>query len=223
MIPQAKTYVSLSAVYSRNSAPAITARLAARPLLSFGIMLATIVLAFTLHVLWCMRSPARLMAERREMGFFLLQGVWPTFYADVTDIFMSSRRDRGMVDSPRDPSSRSWAVAWPSSACMAHNRESANHCCSAGIVLWESALLSLYPFSFLEMDGYNILADLLAMPTLRQQALAFIPRLPHRLRSGKMPDRSEWIQLGYLTLSMVPVLAHLDAIVVKPFAWRSGP
>ena len=80
-----------------------------------------------------------------------------------------------------------------------------------------------YPFSFLEMDGYNILADLLAMPTLRQQALAFIPRLPHRLRSGKMPDRSEWIQLGYLTLSMVPVLAHLDAIVVKPFAWRSGP
>ena len=124
MIPQAKTYVSLSAVYSRNSAPAITARLAARPLQSFGIMLATIVLTFTLHVLWCMRSPARLMAERREMGFFLLQGVWPTFYADVTDIFMSSRRDRVMVDSPRDPSSRSWAVAWPSSACMAHNRES---------------------------------------------------------------------------------------------------
>ena len=97
----------------------------------------------------------------------------------------------------------------------------------AGIVLWKSALLNLYPFSFLEMDGYNILADLLAMPTLRQQALAFIPRLPHRLRSGKMPDRSEWIQLGYLTLSLVSVLAHLiahlDAIVVKPFAWRSGP
>ena len=62
-----------------------------------------------------------------------------------------------------------------------------------GAVLWESALLNLYPFSFLEMDGYNILADLVTMPTLRQQALAFIPRLPHRLCGDKMPDRSEWI------------------------------
>ncbi len=96
-----------------------------------------------------------------------------------------------------------------------------------GAVIWESALLNLYPFSFLQIDGYNILADLLAMQTLRQQALAFIPRLPHRLRSGKIPDRSEWIQLGYLTLSLVSVLAHLiahlDAISVKPFAWRSSP
>ena len=28
-----------------------------------------------------------------------------------------------------------------------------------GVSLWESALINLYPFSFLEMDGYNILAD----------------------------------------------------------------
>ena len=77
------------------------------------------------------------------------------------------------------------------------------------------------------MDGYNILADLLAMPGRREQALAFIPRVPHRLRSGKIPDRSEWIQLGYLTLSLVSVLAylivHLDAVGVKLFAWRSAP
>jgi hypothetical protein len=97
----------------------------------------------------------------------------------------------------------------------------------AGLVLWESALLNLYPFNFLEMDGYNILADLLAMPTLRQQALALIPRLPHRLRSGIMPGRSEWIQLGYLALCLVSVLvyliAHLDAVGVKLPAWRSVP
>jgi len=29
---------------------------------------------------------------------FLLEGVWPTFYADVTHIFMSSHQARGMVD-----------------------------------------------------------------------------------------------------------------------------
>jgi hypothetical protein len=77
------------------------------------------------------------------------------------------------------------------------------------------------------MDGYNILADLLAMPTLRQQALELIRRLPHRLRSGKIPDRVEWIQLGYLALCFVSVLAylivHLDAVGVKLPAWRSGP
>ena len=97
----------------------------------------------------------------------------------------------------------------------------------AGLVLWESALLNIYPFNFLEMDGYNILADLLAMPTLRQHALALARRLPQRLRSGKTPDRAEWIQLGYLALCFVSVLAyliaHLEAVGVKFSAWRSGP
>jgi hypothetical protein len=97
----------------------------------------------------------------------------------------------------------------------------------AGLLLWETALLNLYPFSFLEMDGYNILADLLAMPTLRQQALALFPTLWRRSRDGKPFQRTEWIQIGYLALCLVSVLAyiiaHLDAIGVKLPAWRAVP
>jgi len=85
-----------------------------------------------------------------------------------------------------------------------------------GVMLWESALINLYPFNFLEMDGYNIVADLLAMPMLRQQALALIPNLASRLRQVKTIERAEWLQIGYLALCLVSValyvIAHLDAI-----------
>jgi hypothetical protein len=95
----------------------------------------------------------------------------------------------------------------------------------AGIMLWESALINLYPFSFLEFDGYNILADALGMPTLRNQALALLTQLPSRLRDLRTIQRAELIQLGYLTLCAVSVLIyvvlHLDALRwVFSLAWE---
>jgi hypothetical protein len=93
-----------------------------------------------------------------------------------------------------------------------------------GLLLWESALINLYPFNFLEMDGYNIVADLLAMPTLRQQALALMPNLPRRLLSIGSIQRTEWIQIGYLFLCfmsvLVYVIAHLDALRALVPRWN---
>jgi putative peptide zinc metalloprotease protein len=207
--------------------PVITSRLAARPFLSAGVMLATILPVSMLHVLVHALACKAQGRKVREMGFFLLQGVWPAFYADVTDIFMSSRRARVMVDLAGPIVELTFGSLVFIGAYGAEPGIGQSLLFGAGLVLWESALLNLYPFNFLEMDGYNILADLLAMPTLRQQALALIPRLPHRLRSGIMPGRSEWIQLGYLALCLVSVLvyliAHLDAVGVKLPAWRSVP
>jgi len=205
----------------------IAARMTARPLLSTAVMLATIVFVSMLHVVVHALACKAYGRKVREMGFFLLQGLLPTFYADVTDIFLSSRRVRVMVDF----SGPMAEVVCGSIAFIGAYRAEAGFAQSllfgVGLVLWESALLNLYPFNFLEMDGYNIVADLLAMPTLRQQALALVRRLPHRLRSGKIPDRAEWIQLGYLTLCFVSVLvymiAHLDAVGVQLAAWRLGP
>jgi hypothetical protein len=83
-----------------------------------------------------------------------------------------------------------------------------------GVLLWEGALINLYPFNFLEMDGYNIVADLLAMPTLRQQALALAPQLHRRVFQPRTLTKAEWIQIAYLLLCAVSVLiyliAHLD-------------
>jgi putative peptide zinc metalloprotease protein len=201
--------------------------LAARPLLSAGIMLATIVLASMLHVLVHALACKAHGRKVREMGFFLLQGVWPTFYADVTDIFMSSRRARVMVDVAGPIVELTFGSLAFIGAYGSQPGVGQSLLFGAGILLWESALLNLYPFSFLEMDGYNVLADLLAMPTLRQQALALFPTLWRRPRDGKLLQRTEWIQIGYLALCLVSVLAyviaHLDAVGVKLFAWRSGP
>jgi hypothetical protein len=68
----------------------------------------------------------------------------------------------------------------------------------------------------LELDGYNIVADLLAMPTLRQQALTLAPQLPRRLLHPGGLSKAEWIQIAYLLLCLVSVLiyliAHLDFV-----------
>jgi len=157
------------------------------------------------------------------MGLFLLQGVWPTFYADVTDIFMSSRRARVTVDL----AGPMVEVVLGSIAIIGAHASPPGVgqalLFGIGVMLWESVLINLYPFSFLEMDGYNIVADLLAMPMLRQQAMALIPNLPGRLRNLKTIERAEWIQLAYLILCLASVLvylvAHLDAIrTLLPFA-----
>jgi putative peptide zinc metalloprotease protein len=155
------------------------------------------------------------------MGFFLLQGVLPTFYADVTDIFMSSRRARVIVDSAGPMVEVVLGgLAFLCAHWSAPGIEQSLFFW-VGILLWEGAIINLYPFTFLELDGYNILADLLAMPTLRGQALSLFPALPGRLRAGEKLRRSEWIQVTYLGLCFASVLVyivtHLDFIGIEMF------
>jgi len=197
--------------------------LAALPLLTSGVIVATIVAVSMLHVLVHALACKAYRRKVREMGFFLLQGIVPTFYADVTDIFMSSRRARVIVDLAGPMvevvcGSLGFIGAYWSAPGIGQSL-----LFGAGILLWESAVLNIYPFNFLEMDGYNILVDLLAMPALRQQALALFPTLPRRLRHGPRLERSEWIQLGYLGLCFFSVLAyliaHLDALGLRMPAW----
>jgi len=187
------------------------------------VMMVTLIIASMLHTLIHALACKAHGRRVREMGFFLLQGVWPTFYADVTDIFMSSRRARVTVDL----AGPMVEVALGSIAIIGAHASLPGIgqalLFAVGVMLWESALINLYPFSFLEMDGYNVLADVLAMPMLRQQAMALIPNLPCRVRSVRTIDRAEWIQLAYLIFCLVSVLiylaAHLDAIrALLPFS-----
>jgi putative peptide zinc metalloprotease protein len=185
--------------------------LTALPLLSTGVMIAVIVAISMLHVLAHALACKSYGRKVREMGFFFLQGIIPTFYADVTDIFMTSRKARVIVDLAGPMvevvcGSLAFIVAYWSGPGIGQSL-----LFGAGVLLWESAVLNIYPFNFLEMDGYNILADLLAMPALRQQALKLIPTLPRRLRIGMKLQKSEWIALGYLTLCFFSVLAYLIA------------
>jgi putative peptide zinc metalloprotease protein len=204
--------------------PAIALGLAAQPLLSSAIIGATFVLVSMLHVLTHALACKAYGRKVREMGFFLLQGILPTFYADVTDIFMSSRRARVIVNLAGPMvevffGTLAFLGAYASAPGMGQSL-----LFGVGLFLWEGALLNLYPFNFLELDGYNMLADLLAMPALRQQAWTLVPALPRRLRDHKKIREAEWIQLGYLALCFISVLvyliAHLDAIASLIPAWR---
>ena len=196
--------------------------LSVRPYLSTAVILITLLAASMLHVLVHALACKAHGRRVREIGFFLLQGVLPTFYADVTDIFMSNRRARLMVDLA-GPMVEVFlgSLAMLTAHLLAPGIEQAL-LFGVGVLLWESALINLYPFSFLELDGYNILADLLAMPMLRKQALALIPNLAQRLRTIRNIQRTEIIQIGYLALCLVSVLIyvvlHLDALsALLPF------
>ncbi len=185
-----------------------------------GSLLAASMLHVLVHALACKAYNRRV----REVGFFLLQGVLPTFYADVTDIFTSTRRARVVVDF----AGPMVEVVLGSAAFLAAYQSAPGIgqaiLFGIGVLLWESVLINLYPFNLLEMDGYNIVADLLAMPTLRQQALALARNLPSRMLSWRSIQHAEWIQIGYLALCFVSVLAyvilHLDAIAAIVPAWK---
>jgi putative peptide zinc metalloprotease protein len=200
-------------------ARAISLRLATRPFLVTTLIFSLVPVVSMLHVLTHALACKSYGRRVREMGFFLLQGVVPTFYADVTDIFMSSRRARVIVDMAGPLvevviGSIAFLGAYGASPGFGQSL-----LFGAGILLWEGAIINLYPFTFLEMDGYNILADLLAMPTLRQQGLALSQTLARRVRERRMLQKSEWIQLGYIALCLVSVIAyliaHLDVIGIN--------
>jgi hypothetical protein len=199
--------------------------LAAQPYSSTAIILAALLTASMLHVLVHALACKAHGRRVREMGFFLLQGILPTFYADVTDIFMSNRRARLMVDLAGPLVEVFFGSLAMLAAYAAEPSLEQALLFGIGVLLWESALINLYPFSFLELDGYNILADLLAMPMLRKQALALVPHLAGRLQNLRSLQRAEIIQIGYLALSLVSVtvyiVLHIDAVIaLLPLSWR---
>ena len=201
----------VAAMQMSAHAKQFTQLISAKPWLSTTTLLAALLLVSTMHVtvhaLACKAYGRRV----RELGFFLLQGVVPTFYADVTDIFMSTRRARVIVDLAGPLVELFWGSVAFLAAYQTGGGIAQAFLFGVGILLWEGALINLYPFNFLEMDGYNIIADLLAMPTLRQQALALAPQLHRRMRHPSTLTKAEWLQIGYLLLCTVSVIAYLIA------------
>ena len=217
-------FASVAAIRLVTQAKQFADNLASIPWLSTAAIVGALLITSMLHVLAHALACKSYRRRVREIGFFLLQGVLPTFYADVTDIFMSTRRARLIVDLAGPMvevvlGSLAFCVAYGSAPGIGQAL-----LFGIGVLLWESAFINIYPFNFLEMDGYNIIADLLAMPTLRQQALALAPKLPGLLLRLKTIQRAEWIQIGYLLLCVLSVLgyvlAHLEALRALLPHWR---
>jgi hypothetical protein len=77
---------------------------------------------------------------------------------------------------------------------------------ASAILQIQSFLISLYPFWFLEMDGYHILVEVVGVPTLNHDSVRFVREsLWRRVRTLTRLTRQETICLAYFVLSLVSI------------------
>jgi putative peptide zinc metalloprotease protein len=166
----------------------------------------TVVSHQVMHALACVHYHRRV----REFGFTVLHGFIPTFYVDVTDVFMAENRAR-VVN----------ALAGP----LVHLALGATYFWIAGglgpglakgflaasaILQMQSLVVSLYPFAFLELDGYHIMVDLLGAPTLKHDSVRFVrDSLWAKLRSKTRWSRQEIAWVAYFALSLISIVAFV--------------
>ena len=188
----------------------VTHGLASHPLIA--ILLVKIVFWLTvvnhqiIHALACIHYKRRV----REFGFTILHGFIPTFYADVTDIFMATRRAR-VVNALAGPLFHLflgffcfWIAAQLSPGLMQ------GVLAASALLQLQSFLISLYPFWFLEMDGYHILVEWVGVPTLNHDSVRFVREsLWRRIRTATWLTRQEAICLAYFTLSLASVAGFI--------------
>lgn len=162
----------------------------------------TVVSHQVMHALACVHYKRRV----REFGFTMLHGFIPTFYADVTDVFMATRRAR-IVNALAGPlvhlflaSTYFWAASLVGPGLLK------GFLAASGILQVQSLFVSLYPFCFLEMDGYHILVDLIGTPTLNHDSVRFVREsLWSRLASRTRLTRQELACVAYFGLSTVSI------------------
>jgi hypothetical protein len=134
-----------AAIHLSPQAKQFTQTLSIKPWLSTGVMLASLLAVSMMHVTVHALACKAYNRGVREIGFFLLQGVLPTFYADVTDIFMSTRRARVIVDLA-GPLVELFAAA-RFSRRLSGDPVSASALFGV-VLLWEGALINLTRLTF---------------------------------------------------------------------------
>jgi putative peptide zinc metalloprotease protein len=205
---------AVAAVELARAAHAVALPLARHPILALlagkALVFATMATHQVVHGLACVHYGRRV----RAFGFTLLHGFLPSFFVDVTDIFMTGRRAR-VVTALAGPLVHLGlgALFFLVAFYLPGGFLQAFVAASATLQLY-ALLFSLYPFCFMEMDGYHIIVDLLGMPTLARDSWRFVrSRLARQLRQRRPLSRTESIWLGYFLLSFVSVAVFLFVTV----------
>lgn len=140
----------------------------------------------------------------REFGFTFLHGILPTFYVDVTDIFMASRRARVVTAVSGTVVHLVLGALWFLVALYAGPGFFRAFAAASGIIQLQTFVIALYPFCFIEMDGYHVLVDALGVPTLKSDALSYVAGLLRGAEPVRW-SREAALYLGYVTLSALSV------------------
>jgi putative peptide zinc metalloprotease protein len=145
----------------------------------------------------------------REFGFTFLHGFVPTFYVDVTDIFMTGRRERVVTAVSGASVHLVFGSAWFLVALWSPlGGFTQAFAAASGMLQWQAFLVALYPFCFIEMDGYHVLVDVLGTPTLKQEAIGWVGRLVRRTAPRQF-GRQEALWTVYVLVSTISVAAFL--------------
>ncbi len=170
-------------------------------LLFFG----SVALHQLVHALACIHYRRRV----REFGFTFLHGFVPTFYVDVTDIFMANRRARVVTAVSGTLVHLVLGAVWFLVAASAPvGSFTQAFAAASGLIQWQALAISLYPFCFIEMDGYHVFVDVLGVPSLKHDALAYAKALLTG-RARLRPKRLEALWLGYVVLSTLSIAAFV--------------
>ncbi|MGH7319680.1 MAG: M50 family metallopeptidase [Candidatus Rokuibacteriota bacterium] len=178
--------------------------LGARPLAAIVVVklcfLATLALHQVVHALACVHYGRRV----REFGFTFLHGFVPTFYVDVTDIFMASRRARIVTALAGTLVHLVLGALWFVLAATSPPGFVQAFAAASGMIQWQAFVIALYPCCFIEMDGYHILVDVLGAPTLKHDAIAYVGSL---LRGAPAAPwgRPARLWVAYVAISTVSV------------------
>jgi putative peptide zinc metalloprotease protein len=144
----------------------------------------------------------------REFGFTFLHGFVPTFYVDVTDIFMTSRRARVVTAVSGAVVHLVLGSLWFLVALQSSPGFVQAFAAASGMIQWQAFVVALYPFCFIEMDGYHVLVDVLGVPTLKTDATGYVAALA-RGRASRPATREEWLWIGYVVLSVISIAAFI--------------
>jgi putative peptide zinc metalloprotease protein len=145
----------------------------------------------------------------REFGFTFLHGFVPTFYVDVTDIFMTGRRARVVTAvSGATVHLVLGAISFLVALFSPLGSFTQAFAAASGMLQWQAFVIALYPFCFIEMDGYHVLVDVLGTPTLKQEAMSWVGRLIRRRAPWRF-GRQEALWALYVVVSTLSVAAFV--------------
>ena len=200
-------------------------RLSTAPLPTWGVVavslgLAPVAMALheVAHGLACKAHGRRV----RAVGITVLDYVMPSFYVDVTDMTLSTRGGRVMVDLA-GPLANLVLAALATGAAVALPPWGAR----AALVVWADvnlalALFTAWPFHGLQEDGYAALSELLRVPLLRRRAGALLQATLGRAPAGlDRPRRPAIIYLIGLVLTWAAIGLALGSWVAG--SWLVGP
>ena len=191
-----------------HDAESITEGLGRNPLMA--ILAVKVLFLFTLAAHQLLHGLALVHYGRRvrEFGFTFLHGFVPTFYVDVTDIFMTSRRARVVTAVSGALVHLVLGSLWFLVAVQASPGFVKAFAAASGMIQWQAFVIALYPFCFIEMDGYHVLVDVLGVPTLKGDATGYVAALA-RGRAPAPATREEWFWIGYVVLSILSIAAFI--------------